>query len=163
MKYREYNRPKSYLFRYPRMTPLRILPAVSLLSTLALAACGGPAATGSGPSVSADGSASVTEEREGPATQAALLPPGPVTEPARLKGLKALQVRAVLGQPVFKRRDTPAEIWQYRSPACTLDVFLYEEKGGQVVAHYAVRSTSGLGDKDCFDQLVARSRGIPTG
>ncbi|HSV29486.1 MAG TPA: hypothetical protein VLL76_08000, partial [Candidatus Omnitrophota bacterium] len=85
-----------------------------------------------------------------------------VTEPARLKGLNPLQVKAVLGKPVFTRRDAPAEIWQYRSRACTLDVFLYDEKNGQSVAHVAVRSPQPMDEKDCFSDLTARSRGIPT-
>lgn len=85
-----------------------------------------------------------------------------VTEPARLKGLNPLQVRSVLGRPVFTRRDAPAEIWQYRARACTLDLFLYDEGGGQTVAHYAMRGSQPINESACFEELTGRDHGIPS-
>lgn len=134
-----------------------------LLPLVVLAACGGAGPVthaDGGPAVSAT-SADVTKSERREQTAALPRHPGSVAEPARLKGLMATQVKAVLGAPAFTRRDTPAEIWQYRASACTLDLFLYDEKDGQVVAHYNVRSTSGVGDKDCFDTLTG-SKSVPT-
>ncbi len=58
-----------------------------------------------------------------------------------LLGLDHGQVNDMLGPPDFRRRDDPAEIWQYRRQTCVLDVFLYREKTGGLltVAHVEVR------------------------
>jgi hypothetical protein len=97
-----------------------------------------------------------------PAPQQAALPPVKVDRPAALRGLDARQVSAVLGRPSFVRRDAPAEIWQYRVHACTLDLFLYESGGGQTVAHFAVRSSQPISEQACFDEVLAGLRGVPT-
>ena len=81
-----------------------------------------------------------------------------ISEPARLKGLTPLQVREVLGQPGFQRRDAPAEIWQYRARGCILDLFIYDLGNGQTVDHWSVRSPARVGDADCFQQLVDQGR-----
>lgn len=132
--------------------------ALSLL--LLVAACNGAggSATGGGPVTSASGA----ENEE----QLALMsPPAPGTmAPSALKGMSAGAVRHALGKPGFVRRDPPAEIWQYRVKVCTLDLFLYEEKGRMVVAHYAVRAPNGgfMGDVACLDEVLARRDGPPT-
>lgn len=83
-----------------------------------------------------------------------------VTEPARLKGLNPVQVREVLGSPGFTRRDAPAEIWQYRARACTLDLFLYDDGGVQAVAHYAMRGQV-VNERDCFAELTSKTKAVP--
>lgn len=87
---------------------------------------------------------------------AAALPGGTGADPSRLKGLSPLQVRAVLGKPMFTRRDAPAEIWQYRGRVCTIDLFLYDEGGSQTVTHVAVRSQQPVNDSQCMGELVGR-------
>lgn len=72
---------------------------------------------------------------------------------AVLKGLTSTEVKAMLGQPSFMRRDKPAEIWQYRNNVCILDLFLYPEEAGPSVAHYAVRSTHQASEDSCFDSF----------
>lgn len=90
--------------------------------------------------------------------QVAALPGGTGADPSRLKGLSPLQVRAVLGKPMFTRRDAPAEIWQYRGRACTIDLFLYEDGGKQTVTHVAVRSQQpAVNESQCFGELVGRA------
>ncbi|MGE5506856.1 MAG: hypothetical protein ACM31L_20725 [Actinomycetota bacterium] len=118
---------------------------------LALAACGAP------PGGGRPGTASPVpwhSDGDPNRTEATSLPSGDVDGPSGLKGLTAGQVRSVLGSPNFRRRDNPAEIWQYRGNACTLDLFLYDEEGRQTVSHWAVRSQNGVGDRDCFVQLT---------
>ncbi|HTH16817.1 MAG TPA: hypothetical protein VL974_09210 [Magnetospirillum sp.] len=88
--------------------------------------------------------------------------PGGEAEPSRLKGLSPTQVRAVLGKPMFTRRDAPAEIWQYRSRACTIDLFLYDEGGSQTVTHVAVRSQQPVNESQCMGELVGRTEGNPS-
>lgn len=90
--------------------------------------------------------------------QQAALAAGTGGDPSRLKGLSPLQVRAVLGKPMFTRRDAPAEIWQYRGRACTIDLFLYDEgEGQQTVAHVAVRRQQPINDSQCMGELVGRA------
>ena len=88
-------------------------------------------------------------------------PPAPPKEYpplSHLSGLDHDQVTGLLGTPGFKRKDDPALIWQYRSPACTLDLFLYRtgnEKPYSVL-HFETRSRGNVGvsDKDCFVGLL---------
>ncbi|MBI3445932.1 MAG: hypothetical protein HY055_11385 [Magnetospirillum sp.] len=130
-----------------------------LLAPLALlAACNGAAnsaATG-GPATSAPAAGS--EEL------ALMPPPRPGTlAPAALKGMSAGQAEHALGRPGFVRKDPPAEIWQYRVKACTLDLFLYEENGRRSVAHYAVRVPGGgtISESACLDEVLERRDGTP--
>jgi len=137
----------------------------ALLAPLALlTACGGAAQNG-GPNVSTGGGVFDffgADALRG--SQQATATPGAGADPNRLKGLNPLQVRSVLGKPVFTRRDAPAEIWQYRGRACTLDLFLYDEAGGQTVAHYAVRSQQQqVNESQCLGELVGdQAKAIPT-
>jgi hypothetical protein len=138
---------------------MRLSQLIAISSLALLAACAGNPETASGPSATRGSDSSTSETK---LDQQALAPLGSVTEPSRLKGLNPLQVRSVLGKPGFTRRDAPAEIWQYRAHACTLDLFLYDEGLGQTVAHYAVRGTQPVSERDCFNELLGRDRGIPT-
>jgi hypothetical protein len=49
------------------------------------------------------------------------------------------ELKALLGEPDFTRRDPPAEIWQYRSATCVLDLFLYPEGSALKVMHASTR------------------------
>jgi len=79
-------------------------------------------------------------------------------EPASLAGLDESQLAGLLGQPRFKRRDDPAEIWQYRNDACALDVFLYKtgKDGRFTVRHFETRGRDRrpVDQKDCFVGLL---------
>ena len=48
-----------------------------------------------------------------------------------LAGLAPSQVAALYGQPDFRRNDPPAEVWQYRSADCVLDLYFYGGKDGE--------------------------------
>ena len=130
------------------------LPLTALALASLLAACAPNQQSGGGPTVAG---ASHNET--------AMLPPrtGKLT-PDNLKGLTATQAESELGQPSFRRRDPPAEIWQYRVRACVLDLFLYKEEGGTVVTHFAVRTPSGtaITDRACLDEVLARPTEAPT-
>lgn len=139
-----------------RRNPPRSLAALSLL---ALAACNGAAQSEGGPQVTATGT-DITAR-----TETAMLPPVDrrTLTPERLKGLHAAQVEDALGAPGFRRRDPPAEIWQYRVGLCTLDLFLYKDAAGTTVSHYAVRSPSGtsVSERACLDEVLNRAAGKP--
>ena len=75
-----------------------------------------------------------------------------------IQDLAAKDVHALLGEPSFKRFDYPAEIWQYRVAACTLDLFLYEnlDTSERSVAYYEIRLKQGhnSSEKDCFEFVI---------
>ena len=82
-------------------------------------------------------------------------------DPSRFKGLAASEVVAKLGDPSFRRREAPAEIWQYYGPGCVLDLFLYDEKGVQKVAHFELRNHAlqADGGANCLAELLRGIRG----
>ncbi len=47
--------------------------------------------------------------------------------PDALMHMTEMQVKYILGSPEIKWQENPAEVWQYRSKKCTLDVYFYNE------------------------------------
>lgn len=47
-----------------------------------------------------------------------------------LTGLHPIDIVAMLGQPDLRRAEPPAELWQYRSADCILNLFFYRERDG---------------------------------
>ncbi len=147
--------------------PNLFLGAVILLAALGLQAC---ESTGGGAANSAPGEpagpGSGAGNSEGTA-QAALAPTRTYPAPSSLSGLDPGQVVDLLGPPPFKRRDNPAEIWQYRSPACVLDLFLYRtgKSGPFRVRHFEARGRgkNGVSEKDCFHSLLKAHQARPSG
>lgn len=73
----------------------------------------------------------------------AAMPKSGTGAPPKVLGLKPHDVQELLGMPKLVRRDDPAEVWQYRSSACVLDVFLYpEETGAQQVRYLEARTVA---------------------
>lgn len=135
---------------------MRLAPFAVLVPLAFLVACGGaPNRAGS----TANGPGGFDQFGPDAMRGTAALPGGTGGDPTRLKGLSPTQVRAVLGKPMFTRRDAPAEIWQYRGRACTIDLFLYDEGGGaQTVTHVAVRSQQpATNESQCMGELVGRA------
>lgn len=132
---------------------MRLVHFAALVPLAFLVACGGnPQRSGMLGGTGASGAPS-----DGHGGQTAALPGSTGADPSRLKGLSPTQVRAVLGKPMFTRRDAPAEIWQYRGRACTIDLFLYDDGGSQTVAHVAVRSQQPVNESQCMGELVGRA------
>ncbi len=80
----------------------------------------------------------------------------PVPGPKHLLGLDGDRVSQLLGPPDFRREDNPAEIWQYRSAACVLDLFLYGQGGGGWrVTHVEMRDLGkpAVSEADCLRAL----------
>ncbi|MFD2232743.1 hypothetical protein [Phaeospirillum tilakii] len=119
------------------MRALRLAAAAGLV--LLVAACAGPSGPGAG---------------GGPAAVA----PVPSGRPApgsleALNGVQAAELERRFGAPAFRHSDPPAEVWQYRSRVCTLDLFLYRQPGVPLtVAHATVRGPGGasIGEADCL-------------
>lgn len=65
--------------------------------------------------------------------------PARAVDPSVLMGLNAPALAAKLGDPALLRRDGPAQIWQYRSTGCIVDLFLYDGARGFEVTHVELR------------------------
>jgi hypothetical protein len=61
---------------------------------------------------------------------------------SELVGLESTMVEQRLGSPALRRRDAPAELWQYRSPVCVMDVFLYSDGRSSKVMHVELHPRS---------------------
>lgn len=94
-------------------------PLALILTTVLLGACAGPAAA---PRLS-------TQAAPLAATPAAAVATARLPELGELKGLRPLEIVALLGQPELKRDEPPAELWQYRTTDCVLNLFFYREAG----------------------------------
>lgn len=87
----------------------------------------------------------------------------PLPDVSHLIGLKADEVTALLGTPGFRRKDAPAEIWQYSDASCTLDLFLYTDKTGAAphsVTHIEVRRRvlEAVSREECFRRVLKARR-----
>ena len=128
-----------------RLAPLAVLSLVLLLG-----------ACQSGRPVAAIGSPGAVPKDAGPG--------GPSTgesDPGHLRGLTAIDVTTKLGDPSYRRREPPAEVWQYFGPGCVLDLFLYDDNGTQRVTHAELRShnLAPAAQADCLSRLLAGARG----
>jgi hypothetical protein len=92
----------------------------------ALAGCAGQPAA---PSPGAAGEAAPSTGWSLFGESLATLPPARPTIQHLLK-LEARQVQSLLGDPDLSRRETPAQVWQYRNDTCVLIVFLYPRAPG---------------------------------
>lgn len=82
--------------------------------------------------------------------------------PQQLYGLSDNQVTRIFGEPGFRRRDKPAEMWRYSTDGCILDVFLYPDGADFRVAHAEVRDpavTRQLKSDHCLTSIVDRRNG----
>src|SRR5690242_8178756 len=94
-------------------------PLALMVITALLGACAGPAVAPPAPSTQAAPLA---------ATPAAAVTAG-LSDLGALKGLRPREIVALLGQPELKRDEPPAELWQYRTSDCVLNLFFYREAG----------------------------------
>ena len=120
----------------------RLALAVVLTLAAGLAACG-----------SAPETARLPPEQHGGAAPGA---PPAAAELKKLDGLSDRDVRRVLGDPDFRRQEPPAEIWQYRSAECVLDLFLYDDRGQYRVAYAEThdRGFTRVSQASCYSGLV---------
>lgn len=98
----------------------------SLLLTVLL--LGGCAASAPGVSRTADGGPEIASAPAKP-VRAAPIPEVEIKAPKReeLIGLDAEGLKKALGAATMVRRDLDTEIWQYRTEACVLFLFLYPD------------------------------------
>jgi hypothetical protein len=78
-------------------------------------------------------------------------------DPAKLRGHTAEGLSSLLGEPTLVRREAEVEIWQYRSGACVLDLFLYPDGSRHKVIHLEARDNKAAGrlsTRACLDQVL---------
>lgn len=66
-----------------------------------------------------------------------------------LVGLRAAELLARFGEPDLRRAEPPAELWQYRSEDCVLELFLYPKAGTPRVIGSEVYARSRDGTAQC--------------
>lgn len=88
-------------------------------------------------------------------------PPDVSGLPDQFNGMASADVTQSLGVPDLRRRESPAEIWQYYGPGCVLDLFLYDDNGVKRVTHTDLRSRvpGQLPDAECLPKLLSGQRG----
>jgi hypothetical protein len=86
-----------------------------------------------------------------PAVAAAIVQPAALHRPlpTPFAGLSAADVVGLFGEPDFRRTEPPAELWQYRSADCVLDLFLYRDPSGVRVVHSETRDRDQLQAGHC--------------
>jgi hypothetical protein len=96
--------------------------------------------------------------------QLASVPPAAdLPGPEGLVGLGADELLTLLGEPEFRRRDAPAELWQYHGEDCFLDVFLFAGKTDDAyrVTHSEARgrTVTSVPLNDCYFSLFGKPAG----
>lgn len=86
---------------------------------------------------------------------------GAEVDPQTLVGLTVSQAGALLGEPELRRQEAPAEVWQYRTDWCVLDLYLYREGGDRKVVYTEARhrSRGEVDPRRCVGQIAAEARG----
>lgn len=85
-------------------------------------------------------------------------------DPDEVMGLGRNAVQALLGEPGLVRREAPAEVWQYQSRGCVLDVFLYEASSDFQVVYLEARTGQAIGTATatCLGAVLDRRRATPS-
>ena len=79
-------------------------------------------------------------------------------DPKQLVGLDNATVRRALGDPIRIRSDEPAEVWQYATGECIVDLYLYRLDGGLRVTFVEARSHTAEAEPTarCLKSLLER-------
>src|SRR5262249_4468185 len=77
--------------------------------------------------------------------------------PKRGMGLDEQAVQRLLGAPRLGRRGAPAAVGQYRTTACVLDLFFYDQAAGRRVTYAEARTTEArpVAPEPCLNQILA--------
>lgn len=96
-----------------------------------------------------------------PTPPAVAAKPPVALEPTVVVGRTDSEIKTAFGAPNLRRQDSPAEVWQYLTPACALHLFFYPGASGDalVVRHIAIngRSSDNFSDldrKQCFNDYL---------
>ena len=78
-------------------------------------------------------------------------------DPAGMIGTDSVALQQLFGPPRLVRRDAPAELWQYQTRDCVVDLFLYQEKDGLKLAYLEARTGAAqvTAPRPCVDAVLA--------
>ncbi|MDH3594127.1 MAG: hypothetical protein OEU09_06875 [Rhodospirillales bacterium] len=128
--------------------------AAAILMVVLMAAC----ETAGGDPAAGDAEGTAQPDPAATATEQAALPSEPEIDddPDRLIGLEPGAVFALLGQPELIRRESPAQVWQYRGNDCVFDIILYQEAERTRVTYVEARDGNGgrSEPRPCLNQLL---------
>ncbi|MCC7165958.1 MAG: hypothetical protein IT565_00145 [Rhodospirillales bacterium] len=84
--------------------------------------------------------------------------PAPAPNPEELVGLASREVAELLGFPQLRRRESPAELWQYANQSCILDLFFSKETEPARVAYVNLRSLNPvkMSRGQCMAELMPK-------
>ena len=86
--------------------------------------------------------------------------------PKELLGMGSLSVSDLLGIPSLLRKETPAEVWQYVSEDCILNIYMYEDAispEGFEVTYYEFNQVPEKKNSDeiCFSKSIKHADTTP--
>jgi hypothetical protein len=104
----------------------------------------------------------VAPESETP--EVIVIPEPPIIVPSQqsLMGTGPDSLTRIFGEPSFVRRDPPAQLWQYKTTACIMDLYLYENTSQlYALSHLEIRTTNFAYDnyEDCARQILRNLKG----
>lgn len=85
----------------------------------------------------------------------------PPQQAADFKGVSAKATREAMGAPSLIRHEPPAEVWQYRSEDCVLDIYFYDSTRNPRADYAELRdrhSDESLNSTACLATLHIASR-----
>jgi hypothetical protein len=88
-----------------------------------------------------------------PSTTVPLPPPPPRGEPGLFTGIDASRLRALVGAPVFTRKDGNTEMWRYDAEACHAYFFLTGTPARVQHVETLPRGRTSAADPDCLTAL----------
>ncbi|MCF8466737.1 MAG: hypothetical protein K9G33_04995 [Sneathiella sp.] len=145
------------------------LAALFVVMTVGLAGCAQTPATTSNAAQDQKSTAQALKpveaappKKQNPSALAAIKP-RILLEPNIVVGKTDAEIQGAFGDPNMKRKESPAEVWQYLTPGCALHLYFYPGNVGDgLVVRYiaingrSVASFSDLDRKQCFnDHLKA--------
>jgi hypothetical protein len=79
-------------------------------------------------------------------------------DPKELVGLDHTALRRVLGKPAQMRKELTAQVWQYVTGDCVVDLYLYDQDGGMRVTYVEARSRTAepTPTSRCLKSLLER-------
>jgi len=79
-------------------------------------------------------------------------------DPKELVGLDHTALRRVLGKPAQMRNELTAQVWQYVTGDCVVDLYLYDRDGGLKVTYVEARSRTAepTPTNRCLKSLLER-------
>lgn len=93
-----------------------------------------------------------------PAAGVPIPPPPAKGEPVLFTGIDVSRLRALVGMPVFTRKDGAVEMWRYDAQSCHAFFFLTGAPPRVQHVETMPRGKSSAADPDCLNALMTSSK-----